>query len=213
MFHAPDLLGGAFSLAVLMLPGACAHAGITSPMDSDVDPYLVACPAGDIVFHTVMRDLSHNPQDPGTLTTLGLCGCPGVVLADPQPGDLYWIDQSCIATADIQTLFGDSDFALRAGGICSGATIEVRSGGVLVAVRTSFASPDQDGSQVVDVHDRDLLTAKIALGAYDPTGDLDGNGALDGADLAMLEVHLGHTSLQPVPVAASSWGRIKTLYR
>lgn len=190
---------------------AAADAGVTSAALSIVDSFLVACPAGDLVFHSVMIQGDGTPQNQEDPTSLELCGCPGVRFAGPLPGDGYELVNGCRPTTNLVMPDALADFALRAGGTCSGAAIVLLSGGVLIRIFEALASPDQDGDLLVSMEDRALLIAKIA-GPYDPTADLNGDDVLGPADLAVLDAHMGHAPAMPTAMRRVPWGTIKALY-
>ena len=99
---------------------------------------------------------------------------------------------------------GDATFRLQGGGAATGVSIPVHNSHetVVLATRTTFLSPDQNGDLVVDA--RDLQIARAKLGTSDPTADFD-----------VVQAHMGHraTNVQPVATRAGSWGRIKSLFR
>jgi hypothetical protein len=179
---------------------ALAPAGFPSPGNCTVQECLVVCPAGDLDFEVVVRDLSNNPV-PGSLVTLSFTTC---ATFDPCPGaSAYIIDfvtKTIYATTD---MLGQVIFPLRMGGACVGGTVEVRADGTLLATR-NMVSPDQDGSLLVDGADRELLIAKI--GTADLTGDLDCDAVVQAVP-ATRSVVVNSSSLadpslvgQPVPV-------------
>ena len=88
-------------------------------------------------------------------------------------------------------LNGVADFRLRAGGSCAGAAIRVFCDGILLATRTSVASPDQNGDLVVD--EADLAILDTELGTNEPGADLDCDGVVTEADLEVARGHLGHS--------------------
>ena len=110
---------------------------------------------------------------------------------------------------------GDATFRLQGGGAATGVSIPVHNSHetVVLATRTTFLSPDQNGDLVVDA--RDLQIARAKLGTSDPTADFDFDGAGRQADLDVVQAHMGHraTNVQPVATRAGSWGRIKSLFR
>ena len=67
--------------------GAPAIASPPSATFSTFDPCLVVCPAGDIVFHTVIRDVGGNPI-PNSLVVLDFSRCPMFVHCPGIPAPL-----------------------------------------------------------------------------------------------------------------------------
>ncbi len=199
---------GLACLALLSTFAAPARAGIAFPGTSFVPHRLFLCPAGDSVFVVLPRHISGTPWGEDAVW-IDLCACPGVHLL---PGAGYTLDAAgCVATMPAQPL-GVYSFALAGGGLCPGGTFRVYAGGVLLAVDSLLASPDQDGSLLVD--ENDLAIARAKLGTHDPGADLDGDGTVTQADLDLLTAHLGHPGASaPVPARVASWGRLKQIYR
>ena len=211
MTPARRLVAAVVVFAVLSVPPG-AQAGITDPYQCSVDSFLVACPAGDLVFHSVMREVSGTPQNSPDETFLDLCGCAGARFGVPFAGDPYTLVAGCRPTTHLVMPEATADFPLRAGGVCSGASIALLTDGIHVITLGSLASPDQDGDLVVDAADRALLVAKLT-GPYDPTADLNGDRLLSTADLELLDRHLGHAAEMPTGAHASTWGGLKSIYR
>jgi len=210
MRRVPVVVAMLASAALAAAPGA--RAGVTDPSQCSVDSFLVACPAGDLVFHSVMREVGGTPQNSPDETFLDLCGCAGARFASPLAGDPYTLVAGCRPTTFLVMPEATADFPLRAGGLCRGASIALVTEGIHVITLSSLASPDQDGDLVVDAADRALLAAKLA-GPYDPTADLNGDRLLSVADLDLLDRHLGHAAEMPTGAHASTWGGLKTIYR
>jgi hypothetical protein len=106
---------------------------------------------------------------------------------------------------------GLAEFPLEAGGVCRDADVVVSIFVPDDVHRTSVASPDQNGDRVVGTADRGILEPKV--GTSDPTGDLDRDGAVTAADLAILDAHLGHRWLGATRASRHPWGRVKLRYR
>lgn len=199
-----------FVLVALAL-AVIARADVPSPGQSTVDPCLVLCPAGDLGFHVTVRGTIGNPY-PFAYVVLAIGACPGFALCALTGNEPY----SYQSDAEYQYvgMFADAQgqvtLPVRAGGGCPPGTVRVYADGVLLETR-AVASPDQNGDSVVQAQDVSLLQSK--LGSADPTGDLDCNGTVDGADLALLQSHAGHACAAPTGTAPGTWGRIKTLYR
>lgn len=197
----------AAALGVLLT--TTAHAGPPSPSNSFVDPCIRVCPGGDMNFHVVVRDLNNNPVG-GSLVVVDFGSCQ-IVLCPPLPTDPYSIvppNSILMATNPL----GIADIPIRAGGVCAPESILVFADGVLLAIRTSVASPDQDGNLTVNAVDNGILTAKL-LGPYDPTADLNCSGALEPGDPGVFGFHVGHNCQAVVPVIPRSWGTVKVIYR
>ena len=197
-------------LGILGLAASGAWAGIPSPSTSFVPRRLFLCPAGDSVFVVIPRHLSMSPWAEGDVW-VDLCGCPEVKLSAAGAVG-YTLDAAdCVATAQPSPDL-TYRFPLAGGGLCPGGTFRVYAGGVLLAIDSLLASPDQDGNRIVDSRDVALVQAK--LGTRDPGADLDGDGMVTQADVALVDAHLGHASPdRAVAALPATWGRIKLLYR
>jgi hypothetical protein len=180
------------SLATLVLVHCLAAAArasnIPSVSASTVPSRVELCPAGDLVFAPVFRLASGTPIYDGT-AELDLCSASGWVLAPTgQPPNITFV-QPCMPTVstDIQ---GKAPFALKAGGTVRDASIRLTCNSVFLGT-LGLSSPDQNGDLTVDARDLGLLVGKVFAAPGDLTGDLDGNGHVDAADLAVLIHHLG----------------------
>ena len=196
------------ALALLALP-VVARAAVPSPADSYVDPCLVVCPAGEIPFVIIVRDLNNVPVA-NALVAIDFCDCPGATLCLLSPTDPYLRDGCVIAgTTDLN---GRIEFKIRAGGVCSSENVRVFADGVQLAIRR-VSSPDQDGNHFVQINDLDLIQAKV--GGGDLTGDLNCDFFVTQADVDLVLAHGGHVCPPPDPTPArrSSWGTLKTIYR
>jgi hypothetical protein len=197
-------------------PAVCAG-GPAVPEYSSVDSALTVCPAGDLPFVAIAR------IDPGVLAfrtwtiLVDVTDCEGFVLGTiPQSSGLAlvqygghtYLEQYCVP-------FGHAEFRIPGGGVAAGRTIPVieSAHGVVLRTRTTVLSPDQNGDLVVDDADVALATAK--MGGSDPTADFDFDGVVTSADLAVLHAHVGHADItvRPTPIARTTWGGIKQLYR
>lgn len=172
-----------------LVTGGTAEAKIPCVSCSEVDPRLIACPAGDSLFRVIVRDVSFNPL-PGYSVSVEVCDCPGARIA-PAASDLsYELVDACTAVL-LTDVWGVADFYLRGGGGCSGS-IDVWAAeyGIRLALPMSMASPDQDGDLVVDTQDLAMIESK--LGTSDPTADLDGDGSVTNSDITIAQAHVGH---------------------
>lgn len=187
-----------------------AAAGVPSPAHSSVDPCLVVCPAGEIVFRVVVRDLNHSPVA-NSYVVIDFCGCASVTLCPVSLTDPYQRLNACqiLKITDAQ---GSADFAIRAGGGCSSLGARVLADGILLAQR-DVASPDQDGNLMVDLADLSLAEAK--RGSADPAADFDCDGLVTDPDVDFVVLHGKHDCPPPDPTPATrrSWGEVKIIYR
>jgi hypothetical protein len=200
--------------AGMVVPDRTAHAKIPSAALSTITRPMVACPAGDVSFTTVMHNVLDLPCS-YVWTVVEFNGCTSVQLPPARGDEGYdvvlppvnpW--PALLAQGDVE---GAKTFALRAGGVCPASTVRIYGDGVLVAQR-ALASPDQDGNFGVGVDD--LVLAQAKLGTADPTADFDGDGTVTVADLDILRAHFGHHAPGMVtPAASRSWGTLKLTYR
>ena len=195
-------------LALVVNPGSAA-AGPPLPGESIVGPCIAVCPQGDLAF-TVTGIRNGSPVE-GWPIELDLCACPSVRIAAANGTVPYWYSGSgnCRVVTLTSTPNGVAQFALQAGGVCSAAQITVSATFVL-GTRTAVASPDQNGDLVVDA--ADVAIAEAKLGTNDLTMDLDCDGTVTSADLALLHAHDGHR-VAPTAVQPSPWGLVKARYR
>ena len=183
-----------------------AEAAVPSAANSTVDPCLVLCPSGDAAFVVVVRDLVNNPVANSTVT-IDFNNCPSVVFCPNIPQDPYVIVGRVVRA--ITDASGRVQIPLRGGGVCT-SPVPIAADGVFLGSRAT-ASYDQDGSLVVNAVDVGIATTK--LGTTDPTADFNCDGSVTNADLAILQLHAGHTCDVPTPARPSTWGRVKTIYR
>ena len=205
------LLALAAATALVAAPAtAPALSGVPSPFESTVDPCLVACPAGDIVFHIVVRDLANNPVI-NSVVQIDFCGCPGVTLCPQSTTDPYVRVGPC-QIRKVADVNGRADFAIRAGGLCANQDVRVFADGVLIAFRR-VASPDQDRNLMVDF--ADLLLAKAKKGGSDMTADFNCDAFVTDADMDFMVPHGGDDCPppDPTPTIHGSWGSLKVIYR
>ena len=138
----PKLLALIVATALVAAPATTrALTNVPSPGNSLVDLCLVACPAGDIVFHIQVLDLANNPVV-NSVVTIDFCGCPNVTLCPQSTTDPYLRNGPC-QIRKVADLNGRADFAIRAGGLCANEDVRVFADGVLIAFRR-VASPDQE---------------------------------------------------------------------
>jgi hypothetical protein len=198
------------SALLVLTAGVTGTAGATSfvpdPMWSTVPACVTLEPSGRLAFVVVVRDIAGNPLASSSVL-LELCGCQGLVLCPPASGP-----PDCTPIV-VSGLDGRARFELAGGGGCA-HKIAVYADGVRIdepADSRHVASPDQNGNLTVNGVDREILVAKT--GGSDPTGDLDGDGDVDGADVAIVDAMMGGTCDGVVPTRNGSWGDLKILYR
>lgn len=197
----------AFVAAIVgLLFATGVSAGPPLPGESWADPCIVLCPRGDVTFHLYGR--RGGGPVAGWPVEVDFCGTPSVHLAPPTGAEPYQIVLGCRVSV-LTDAEGIGSFAIKAGGVARDVAIEITSPLVL-AVRTTVCSPDQDGDLDVDAHDLELATVK--LGNDDPTADFDCDGTVTEADLGVLRAHLGHAA-DPTPVAERTWQAIKAAFR
>ena len=180
--------------------------GVPYPFTSNFDACLVVCPLGDLRFHGEVRDYYGDPVV-GSKVTLSFRYCSDVRLCPREPGDPYLVSGSVVVV--ISDAQGRVDIPLGAGGICA-TRIEIEADGVHMW-NVRVASPDQDGTQLVDAVDFAIVEAKV--GTSDETADFDCDFAVTEADLAIARSHDGHACERPVPARSTTWGRVKAIYR
>ena len=190
-----------FATSLVSTAVSTAHA-VPSPANSTVDPCLIICPRGDFTFHVVVRDGTNTPVG-GSAVVIDFCPFASLHLCFPLTG---------CTIQGITNASGSVSFAIEGGGVTPPAgQVTVRADGVQLASRP-VASPDQDGSLIVDGTDFSIANGK--LGNADPTADLDcDQGGVDAADLTALQAHFGHTCGGPTSNGTRTWGRVKTIYR
>ena len=81
------LFAVAFALGGAAVPSL---ANVPNPAASSVDPCLIACPAGDLDFHVVVRDFGSNPVFGSTLT-LDFCDCPTAAICPANRSQSYTV--------------------------------------------------------------------------------------------------------------------------
>lgn len=198
-----------FTLIVALALPAMAAAAVPSPSNSTLDPCLLVCPSGDMTYHVLVRDFAANPVA-GSSVVIDLCPATTVHLCPPTPNDGYVIAGGCqvVKTTDAQ---GVASFQIRAGGVWSGAPVNVYADGVLMRSLSAVSSPDQDGNLIVNAVDQGILAGK--MGGADPTGDLNCSNDNDTNDAELFLRHLGHACVNVVPNISRTWGVIKLIYR
>lgn len=203
-------------LACLTSYGPARAGGDTVPEYSTVEPALVLCPAADLPFQVWARITPDILAFRVWEILVDVTDAPGLRLAATQPAAGCAITTYAGRTYAIQQCapFGYACFRLSGGGAATGVSLPVLEshGGLVLATRVTFLSPDQNGDLVVD--GEDLAIARAKLGSADPTADFDFDGAVTADDLALAQAHLGHLAAANAPVAAraESWGRLKALF-
>ena len=201
------------SLFMVAFLGAGAHratAGIPSPTNSTVPPCFVACPAGDITFTVIVRDLANNPV-PGATVWLDFSACPAFPICEGCCAGVT-IDPQNRRAAKVTNASGVASFALKMGGVCGGQRMRVFADGVMLSSGVTVASPDQDGNLLVDAGDAFHVYGLI--GGHDAGADFDCDGTVTQADYDwMTSQHGGHSCENVVPARHRSWGVLKLIYR
>src|SRR5262245_37451675 len=189
------------SAATLAVSGR-AQAGVPAASTSTVDPVIVACPAGDVVFTVVARHIDNVPWAEGDVW-LSFCGCPGFHLETRTSP--YLIESDGCTASEFPAADGTSLFPIAAGGTCA-SPVTVLAEGVWLGVRP-VASLDQDGDHVVSNADLALIQSKV--GSHDVTADFDGDGTVTSSDLAFAQSHLGHGAATGVPFGPTASGGLR----
>jgi hypothetical protein len=180
-----------------------AVAGPPTASTSTLDPVVVACPAGDVVFKVVTRHADNSPWAEGPVT-LNFCGCSGFEL---ESRTSYTTNGDGCSIWEMPASDGTSLFSVAAGGTC-GTPIEVLAGGGVLMGYRPAASLDQDGDLVVTNADIAIIQSK--LGTNDPTADFDGDGVVTSADVSLAQAHLGHTYVATgVPYGTTTGGALR----
>jgi hypothetical protein len=188
------------SLAALTPRPARSNAsGVPSAATSTVQANLVLCPVGHIPFTVVVRDIASNPVANSTVV-VDFCSAPTVDICSTPACTFSGVTNST----------GTVVLNITAGGTTASAVVNVRADGVLLAQR-AVASTDQNGDLVVN--SADLTAINALLGTTDKRGDLDGDGVVTSADVAILQAHLNHACGGPVHSHDSTWGVLKIGYR
>ena len=188
-------------VSISLLAGA-ALAQIPDATQSTVDECFVTCPAGDIPFTVVVRDVDGNAV-PGADVVVDFCGCPGQQLC-LTAGQLPCND----GTLDRVSLPADASgvvvFNIAAGGACQGFPVEISANGVFLAQREVRAM-DYDNNFVVEVAD-----FVVASG-----NDYNCDGLVNLLDQALFANHGTpmHACEGPVSSHQQSWGTMKSLFR
>jgi hypothetical protein len=200
-------LGIAIALTLgLALAGALfagvVLADVPDPRNCIAEPVLVSAPSGGFAYHVTLRDGANQPVSGGT-AILDFNPAPALLVCDDQDPDH---DRRIVGTSNAS---GDIAFMVRVGGNGGVGTIEVITGGLVIAT-ASVRTMDFDGDMDVDAADRTALSALV--GTTGPAGDYDQNGTVNAADLAILDSRVGGncTLLDALP---TTWGIIKHRYR
>lgn len=200
----------AFALLFLSTSAVPAAMGVPNPTTSSVPACLVACPAGDVAFHVVVRDVANLPIVNATVE-VDLSECPGLAFCPTQgPGVTY--DPASHRARMLTDASGVADLRLKLGGACAAGARVYADGVMLRYSLLPVASPDQNADLLVAATDVAIATA--LLGTSDPRADFDCDGTVTAADLAWLsDLHGGHSCDNTVPARASNWGTLKLHYR
>jgi hypothetical protein len=198
----------------LCAPLGPAHAivGVPDPRFSTVPPCVGACPAGDLSFSVTVRDVNNAPLI-GVTVALDLSTCPNVVVhACTDCAEPY--NAATKQFLRLTGVDGTATFHPCAAMYCPGGSLqwaEVSANGVVLA-NVAVHTTDVDADGDVDAQDVALMNGAIGGGTL-PQGDEDCNLAINAADLAILNAHLGHKCTGVVPASPSTWGTLKATYR
>jgi len=203
-----------FRYSALLLLLCCAwapvaDAGIPDPAHCTVPFRFLACPAGDVQFEVVVRDIG-NFTISNIPVTLDFFACPGVVFCgDCCPG--VTIDRQARTAMAVSDANGVAAFSLKVGGLCPGSKVRVRIWNLLLW-DLGVSSPDQDGDLVVG--DPDVAIVQALIGTSNASADFVLDGTVTEADLAwQTDLHGGHSCANVVPARTATWGSVKILYR
>src|SRR5262245_44334253 len=148
-------LAPAILVAVTLAISGRAHAGPPAASTSTLDPVIVTCPAGDVVFTVVTRHADYVPWAEGPVT-LTFCGCSGFSL---ESRTTYTTNGDGCSTWKTPDPDGTSRFPVAAGGAC-GSPIRIDAGNFALGYRP-VASLDQDGDLVVSSADIAIIQSKL----------------------------------------------------
>ena len=205
----PAAIAGA--IALTCAAAAPVSAGVPWPSASTFDSCLVWCPAGDVVYHLTERQLSGIPF-PGAVATWDLGDCAGFApcpLDGSEPYELVTFGTDRTVRVFANSATGVANFPVKSGGVCASATLSVNG---VIFITLPLASPDLNGDGFVDGTDRGQMLGLI--GTNEPTADLNCDGTVTSADLAILMEHYGHACAGgATPARRGTWGEVKTIYR
>jgi hypothetical protein len=204
---ATALLASAFLAAALPIP---ALSNVPSITNSSVPSCLPMCPAADMTYTVIVRDLANNPI-PGSNVMIDFGNCPAIRLCSPTPYDGY-STSTPTKISKATDASGQVTFAIHGGGVCAPSGVVISADGVLLSLSQNVVvtSPDQDANLFVDATDATLMVAKPA---GDLTADLNCSGFHSTADDIVLASHLHHICLFIDPVLPHTWGQVKQIYR
>ncbi len=203
-------------LLTLLALGALTDAtwaGVPDPRFSDVPFCIGVCPGGDLSYSIDVRDVNSRNL-PNVVVTLDLSqcaalsvlvcdGCPGASVFN-NPGGYY---QGVTDANGVVTFRICGELHCPSGGR---AWVRVYAAGIWLG-NVATVTPDVNGDLVVDALDVAQVTA--AEGGTLPQDDLDCNGVVNAADVAIVSAHLGHFCADNLPTIPRSWGTVKAVYR
>lgn len=200
-------------LILCLVPPASAHAGVPSPTHSSVPSCLTTCPIGDRSFVITVRDITNAPVV-GATVAVSLADCVGVFVAlcndCAQQANYNAVTREFRRTTDANGL---ATFQLCATVLCPGRTTVARvlADGVMLT-NARFANADFGGD--LNVEQLDVWAVSTQIGhEYMPGYDQNCDGALSQADVDIVQAHVGHACIGALPVAPTSWGTMKAIYR
>ena len=195
-------------VSLILAAPTIATSGVPNAITSILDPCLVLCPAGDLQFHVVVRDINFTPV-PNSFVVLDFSACPTFAHCTVLPPTLI-LNEAARTIGGVADAGGALTLVIPMGGICPGSGVRVIADGVVLGTR-SLASPDRDANLSVDAADQ--TGVQTLVGTTDPTADFNCDGAVTAADVAIVGQHLGHACAGPTPSRSRSWGQIKLIYR
>jgi hypothetical protein len=196
-------------LLVMSAIPSFAGLSVPSPSNSTVPHCLVTSPDGIFPFSVTVRDFSNLPIG-NSVVVIDFTDCAAVVPCAASANDGYQLDAPNHRILAVTGIIGGVSISFRAGGGCSGSVVRVYADGVLLAL-VRVASADQNGDLTVDGADIGLANSKI--GTADLSGDLDCNGGVDAADVALVTNRVGESCAPPTETRRGTWGSLKTIYR
>lgn len=179
---------------------APAAANVPSPVYSTCDSCLVIAPGYGFLYRVIVRDDANAPV-PGASVAVDFNGLAGVSLCPGQDPDA---DGRVVMIADGS---GVADFYIRGGG--NSFTLATVSSSATTLCLARVRSPDMNADLMIDGTDQ---TTHQGLPSNSLIGDFDCDNDTDAADLALLTDRLGD-NCATVQNNASTWGRLKALYR
>jgi hypothetical protein len=188
--------------ALMTFAAHSSESAVPDPSHSFAPGCLTACPSGDISYTVNVRDVVNNPIG-NALVQVQLCNCSSLVQCPGFPA-------ICTPGA-LTNAAGVAVLQLHVGGTCPGTLASVTADGVLLAANVQVRTLDLNADLVVNATDVALATGQ--LGAAGGIADFDCSGLVAANDVGLVSTHSVHACDGPVPANATSWGKVKTIYR